>query len=295
MARAIVSAALLAIVFTQVDFGALREGLSQGSWELFAAAVAVLFASFVLGGLRWHLFLRAADVECSQRRAVDAYLVGTFTSNFLPTQFGGDLTRAVVAAGRGARVRSAGTVILDRASALGCMLVVGWLLVATDPSAVPGQLYAALGAASAAYVIVALIVVALVRGRAPVRLVPERLRPIATEVKAAVAGGLASRVLLRTSLIGLVFQGLVYLSAWLVGQSISLGMPVSVLGAVLAPVLILSAAPVSIGGFGVREGAYVLLLGYAGISASDATLFSLLTAAVFALASLPGALVWLRR
>ena len=84
-----------------------------------------------------------------------------------------------------------------------------------------------------------------------------------------------------------------YLAAWLMARSVSLDIPLSVLGAVLAPVLILSTAPVSIGGFGVREASYVFLLGYAGVSATDATLFSLLSAAAFALASLPGALALL--
>ena len=96
---------LLAAVATQIDFGAIRERLSGGSWWLFALAVVVLFASFLLGAVRWHLFLRAARVDTTRRRAVDAYLIGTFTTNFLPTQFGGDVTRAVVAAGRGTRVR----------------------------------------------------------------------------------------------------------------------------------------------------------------------------------------------
>jgi hypothetical protein len=118
---------------------------------------------------------------------------------------------------------------------------------------------------------------------------------VAGEVRAALAGCLSASVLGRTYLIGLGFQGLVYLAAWLVARSISLDFPLAVLGAVLAPVLILAAAPVSIGGYGVREGSFVLLLGYAGIGATDATLFSLLQGASFALASLPGALVLLRR
>jgi hypothetical protein len=96
-------------------------------------------------------------------------------------------------------------------------------------------------------------------------------------------------------LVGLAFQGLVVLATWLVARSISLQVPVSVIAATLAPVLIVSAIPISIGGFGVREGGYVVLLGYAGIGSADATVFSLLTATVFALASLPGALAILRR
>lgn len=286
---------LLAAVATQIDYGAFSNRLSGGSWGIFWVAVIVRFASYVVGGLRWHIFLRAAGVDATERRSVGAYLVGTFTTNFLPTQFGGDVTRAVLVAGRGARMRSAATVVVDRASALACAIVVGWIVVAGNPGAVPGQLYGALAAASVAFVAACILVWLFVRLRALRRLIPARLRPAAAEVRDAVARCLTASVLVRTLLIGLGFQGLVYLSSWLVVRSTSLGIPFSVLGAVLAPVLILSMAPVSIGGFGVREGSFVFLLGYAGVSATDATLFSLLSAATFALASLPGALVLLRR
>jgi uncharacterized membrane protein YbhN (UPF0104 family) len=293
--RAVVSAGLLAAVATQIDFGAFRGRLSGGSWGWFAVAVVVLFGSFVVGGLRWHIFLRAAGVESTERKAVGAYLIGTFTTNFLPTQIGGDVTRALVAAERGTRMRSATTVVLDRASALACMIVVGWIAVALNSGAVPGQLFGALGAASGAFALACLVVWLLIRLRASRRLLPARLRPAAGEVKDALVRCLTPSVLGRTLLIGLGFQGLVYLSSWLVVHSISLDVPFAVLGAVLAPVLILATAPISIGGFGVREGSFVLLLGYAGVSTTDATLFSLLQASVFALASLPGALVLLRR
>ena len=255
-------------------------------------AVIVVFASFLVGALRWHIFLQAAGVASTERQAVGAYLIGMFTTNFLPTQIGGDVTRALVVAGRGTRIRSATTIVLDRATALACMIVVGWVLVATDPGAVPGELLAALAAASAAFVFACLLVVPLLR---LARRVTPRLQPVAEEVRTALAACLTRPVLARTLLIGLVFQGLIYFAAWLVARSVSVDVPLSVLGAVLAPVLILSIAPISIGGFGVREGSFVFLLGYASVGATDATLFSLLSAAVFALASLPGALVLLSR
>jgi hypothetical protein len=52
--------------------------------------------------------------------------------------------------------------------------------------------------------------------------------------------------------------------------------------------------PISIGGFGVREGSYVVLLGGASIGPTDATLISLLSVATLFLASLPGAFLFAR-
>jgi hypothetical protein len=89
--------------------------------------------------------------------------------------------------------------------------------------------------------------------------------------------------------LGLVVQGLVLFAVWLCARAISVDVPFAVLAVSVPTVLILSALPLSIGGFGVREGSFVLLLGRAGVNSSDATVLSLLTAAAFALASLPSA------
>jgi hypothetical protein len=291
----LVSIGLLALVATQIDFGGVHSRLSGGRWWLFALGVCALFVSFVVGAVRWHVFLRAAGVESTRRQATSAYLIGAFTSNFLPTQVGGDVTRALFVAERGQRIRSATTVVVDRASALACLIAVGWLLVAVNPGPVPGQLLAALAAASAAFVVVCVLIALLARVRRLRRFVPPRARSAAGQVHAALAGCLTRPVLWRTFVVGLGFEGLVCLAAWLVARSISVSAPLAVLGAALAPVFILAVAPVSIGGYGVREGSFVLLLGYADVGATDASLFSLLLAAAFAIASLPGGFALIRR
>jgi hypothetical protein len=63
----------------------------------------------------------------------------------------------------------------------------------------------------------------------------------------------------------------------------------------MPPVLMVSALPVSIAGYGVREASFVVLLGRVGIDSTDATLLSLVGGVAFALASLPGGLLLLQR
>jgi hypothetical protein len=62
----------------------------------------------------------------------------------------------------------------------------------------------------------------------------------------------------------------------------------------VALVLLITMIPLSIAGFGLREGGWVLVLGAAGVSATDATLLSLLTFAALAVATLPAALCMLK-
>ena len=288
-ARALVSAGLLALVLTQIDLSQAGERLSGGRWGLFSAAAAIDFVSFLLAAWRWHLYLRAAGLESSPATAIRAYLVGTFANTFLPSQVGGDVARAFLASGSGPRLRAATTVVVDRATALACLIAVGWIAAAASPGEVPGELWAALGAATGVAGVGMAGAAFLVGSRRAARLVPARLRGPRREIAQAARACARKKVLAQTLVAGLAFQGLILLAAWLLVRAISLDLALPALAASLAPVLIVSLLPVSLGGLGVREGSYVVLLGYAGLAPADATVFSLLGAASFLLASLPGA------
>jgi uncharacterized membrane protein YbhN (UPF0104 family) len=79
---------------------------------------------------------------------------------------------------------------------------------------------------------------------------------------------------------------------WLLGQS--LGLPTSLQQwFIVAPtVLLVSMLPISIGGWGVREGAMVVALHPFGISAEDALLPSVLFGLCAVVATLPGGILW---
>ena len=104
---------LLALVFSRIDLGKVGSRLSSGHWGLFVAAVALVLVALLLAAYRWHLFLGMAGVGRTLPEATRAYLIGAFTTNFLPSQFGGDVTRAWIAGRAGTRVRAAATVLID--------------------------------------------------------------------------------------------------------------------------------------------------------------------------------------
>jgi len=293
--RALVSAALLAVVATQIDFGTLKSRISGGSWGWFAAAVVVLFASFVLAAIRWHIFLRAADIDVAPTMTLRAYLIGTFSNNFLPSQVGGDVTRTFLVGGRETRVRVAATVVIDRATAIGCLVLVAWLAVAFDAGSVPGALLAALGAATGALLVGGIVIAVLASGRTRLggRL-PRRAQAWGAEIAFALRACVRRHVVWRTVLLGAAFQGLVILSVWFLARAIDVHLSFAVVAATLPPVLLVASVPVSIAGYGVREASYVVLLRHVGVSATDATLLSLLMGITYAVASLPGGLALLR-
>src|SRR3954471_11694498 len=91
--RLAVTAALLAVLATQIDWHAAWERISGGSPGWLALGVGLLLIGLVAGAARWHLLL-AATGDAVWTYTLRAYFVGAFANNFLPTGFGGDAVRS---------------------------------------------------------------------------------------------------------------------------------------------------------------------------------------------------------
>jgi glycosyltransferase 2 family protein len=293
--RAAVTVALLGGLALWIDWGQFGRRLEQGNWGLFAFGVLVVVLALVIGGVRWHVFLRAGDVRTTVPQTLRAYAIGMFANNFLPTGFGGDAARALaIAPAAPSMGRAVATVIVDRVTALACLVILAWLTVVIAPDEVPGSLVALLGIATAAGIVGAsLLVLAAKLGREGGRFLRRLNRPLA-EVSAAFGGRAEARsVLARTTLLGLLYQGTMVLASWILARAVNLDLSFALLAVVTPLVIVVTLFPISIAGFGVREGGYVALLAEAGVSAPDATLLSLLNVAALAIATLPGAIALL--
>jgi uncharacterized protein (TIRG00374 family) len=291
--RIVVTAGLLVALAVSIDWGTVGDRLSGGRWGWFAAAVGVLFVALIVAALRWHAFLRTAEVEASVGVAVRAFLIGTFANNLLP-QLGGDAVRALVVAppGSGSPVRAIVSALVDRVSALGCLVLLAWGCVVVAAGDVPSTLVLGLLAITALGAAGTLVLgVLLRRGVGVIRaILPDRLRPSTREVRATLTAYARDRRLLSIGLaLGVAYQVLVVLETWMLARAIDLDVSYEVLAVAIPVVLVVTLIPISLGGFGLREGGFVVMLADAGVEAADATLLSLLSVVALALASLPGA------
>lgn len=285
--------ALLALVFSRVAWQEMWDRLASGNPWWGVAAVVSVVAALVLGAVRWHILLQDAEVPLPPRQVARVYSIGAFVTAFLPTAVGGDIARPLLVTRENpGLVRSIVTVVLERAFALVALFALAWVGVALSMSLVTGLPLLMLTGSTLAGLVLALA--AWVRPpwlRALLqRLTPTSVRAHAPEVKAVVRatgrhhGRLA---LIVASSIG--FQVLVTMQLVFLGKAIGVALPFGLAAVILAMVTITLLIPISIGGFGLREGAYVALLAGAGISHTDAVLLSLLTVPVLLIATLPGA------
>ncbi len=107
-----------------------------------------------------------------------------------------------------------------------------------------------------------LVAVAVLRREGLGRFIPEVARPWAGEAAAVLrAYGRDRGLQVEITALGLLYQALIITAFWLLAVGLDLGLDPAELTLVVPPVVLISALPISIAGFGVREGAFVVLLG----------------------------------
>lgn len=295
--QVVVSAGLLAYLFWRTNDGQGASDLLDAIpdwdfWTIFwiVAALALTMLSFVAATFRWSQMVHAIGLRESFPRLFSHFMAGQFTSNFLPTTIGGDIVRI-------ARLRkdvddspkSFASVVFERLSgwiALPILILIGFAADAGLRS---------LGGQSRAAFILALVTLAglvgvvFVVGHEIVGRRFSRLRYVN-----ALHLGLEGLKANRGDAFGLIGAALAYqlilvLAARCAIEALGIeGVSTTAMMVFLPAVLIAQVLPISIGGFGVREGLFVFFLSGLGVADSEATLFGLMLGILTLLTSLAG-------
>jgi glycosyltransferase 2 family protein len=286
--RVLVSAALLVAVLLYADVGEVVSAVRDGQWGWFAVALAVMAGAVVLGAFRWWLLLEGAAIHVAARDSIRPYAVSFVLNLVLPSAVAGDAVRTWVLGRQSGRfIGAAAATVVDRLTALMCLFAVGWGAYAVDHDAVPGSVAVAFAWVTGGMAVaLALGVMAAVGVRPLVHRLPDRAAGMIRESWRIVRGWAGSgRLVLTVVALGLAYQVLVIAVFVLVARTVRVDLPFA-LAAVSVPIVVLATLiPISLGGLGIREGGFVILLGEAGIEAADATVVSLLSAATILIAS----------
>lgn len=292
--KLLLSVAVLVYIARGLDLRQLRTHLVSVDPVLFVVALALIFfQTFVLNG-RWELIMRALGVPLNWLAGWRILMISLWFNQVLPSSVGGDAVRMWLLRQRGVQWSEAVKgVAADRFTALIGLIV---LMVAGLPLLLsrvsnPAAILAIGGLTLAG---VAGTVVLLTLDRLPKRLIA--LPAIASFVR---FGALVRFLLLQSERRGLLFGSalLIHLvtAAACYALARGVGAQLSVLdaGILIPPVVLLTAVPISISGWGVREGAMVACLGLAGVPSEEALSVSLLLGAISVIVGLVGGVIWL--
>ena len=294
--RVVASIAMLAVLLPRAS-GYVRPLLHPATLAWLVAAVAVTLVGVVLATLRWQRVLLALDVRSRVRTLLSHYLAGLFVSNFLPTTIGGDVLRVSrLAADNGESPRSFASVVLERLTGWLVLPVISLVALAVNPGLLrppvddASHLVVAISLAT-----LSLLVVILVGASSP--RVGRRLQARAGWLRFvnAVHLGLARfrnspGMALEVLVVGFAYQLAVVFAAFLSAKALGLPISWTAVLAFMPAVAIVQVLPApTIGGLGVREGAFVLFLHPLGVSTDQAITLGLLVYGINLVASLFGA------
>jgi len=293
-----VSALLIWFVLSKIDLAAALDRIAGMDPAMAALALALICLQTIPATLRWTAVLDAIEAPLPFLQALRLFFIGIFFNQTLPSSVGGDAVRIFVAHREGLTLRGAiNGVMLERASTvIALVLVVAAMqarfLERVDDTAGKWVLPA-----------VGLLALAAVGGLAFL-MVLDRL-PASLPRWRIVRGlgylaGDTRRVFLAIGpAVKTIFWGAVghtNVSFAVFVLAVGLDIDVSFLDCLtLVPlVLLVTTVPISIAGWGVREGAMVVAFGLIGVANESAVVLSIMLGLLAICGSLPGGILWLK-
>lgn len=291
--KAAVSLGVLGFLFSQADWPTIGARLAEASPWLLALGFAVKALTIPFAAERWRAIAALAGARFTRGVSVRLMMVSLLFGQVLPGALGGDLARGWLTWRLG-HAPSAVMMALavDRLAALAgvALLLAAGLprLLDAAPPAVGWLLAAAAGLAAAG------LTAALHIDRLPVPGFVRRSRlsalfDAAARMRAAVTWRSGAAALFHSVAVHVCTVGAAYVFAQ------ALALPISFIDclAVTPLAIVAMALPVSLAGWGMREGAMVAGFALFGVAPEGALLVSLLIGISVLFMALPGAAVWL--
>jgi glycosyltransferase 2 family protein len=291
--KILVSIAVLAWITHGMDVGAVQATLAAVDWIYIGAAVALLAALTALQAWRWGLVMTALGAPVHSLERLINCFIGQFFNQTLPSTVGGDAVRIVLLRKTLPLRIAANGVLIDRLCALFALLLMGlaglpWLAQLESSSNAIVTVGVALLCGFAG------MFTLLFADRLPQRIRANRVGMAMSSLsidarKAMLNAHPGPLVLLTSVVVHTHVSGIIWLIALGLDLPVTLGQAL-----VLVPlVMIVSAIPISVAGWGVREGAMVAALGLVGTPAEGAFAVSILFGLTLVLVGLPGGALWL--
>jgi len=282
--RGALGIAVVALLLRHYDARPVFHALARERLSYFIGAIVLYLGTQVMSAWRWHLLARINSIEGPFRECLAYYFVGVFTNLFVPGLVGGDAARALYLGRRHNRLAEAiASVVADRGIGL---LALFWFAAGCALT-----LRAVKLPPSILHVTVSIGAVALVGW-----LTSPLLARLATNL-----GGRLGRLvepilpylrhpaaLLPAIILSMILQATLSVCQYLLARGLGLETSVATFMLCVPIANVFASLPITLNGLGVREAAYLVLFGYAGLAKPDTIALGLLWFAATIIGGLTG-------
>jgi uncharacterized protein (TIRG00374 family) len=294
--RILVSGVLLVAIVSTLNIKEILAVSAKADmlWLLMALMITLLIR--VMTAVRWQVILTTYRLPVSLRELIPIIFVSNTLGHLLPGGVGADIIRGHQVSKKYQHQQVAevsATIILDRIIGFFSMFllallgaVIAWFLGLSNQLIIPLVL---LNIAS----IFGFIAVNFLHGRVA-RIAPKKgkladiWRKLSRLVRASTNISMIRQILWRIFVISMVVQLLRCLNFWMIYQSLGASVPAIYFLIFIPLVFVVMLLPISIGGFGVREGALLYFFSTVGIDSEISVAAGFLFYVLQLLAFFPG-------
>lgn len=275
-----VSVALLLTLLHFLDAAEIANRLTQLDLRWVTLALFLSVLQIMLLAWRWRFTAARLGVGMPYRRALGEYYLGVFLNQLLPGGILGDVSRAWRHARASDRTRAAiHAVVLERLMVQTVMVAVAAASLVALASLWPAGIgWGRWGLG---------ILIAIAIGAIIVRLASLRamIQPFWADARRAFLPAPVLFLQFGTATLVVIANLMLYIAAT---RALGSDIAVMTLLPLIAPVLMVMMLPISIAGWGVREGAAAVLWGLSGLGAAEGVAIAVAYGLIFFLAALPG-------
>lgn len=292
-AKAGITLGLIVLVLRNVDAADTLDRVRSLPASIAAGGLLLLVLLSFLCVFRWQIVMRQFGRMLGFRLTTRLFFEGLFFNQALPSTVGGDGVRIYRAFRAGLPLSVAiNSVVLDRVLGLTSLMLLAALaqpLFYERVDSVPARL-----TFTAVFVLaVAGIFMLLLLAYMPAWVRRWKIaRGLVALSHAARQAFTTPAILLPVTLLSIVGHLISVVVFYLLADSLALGVSFLDCLVMVPSVLLLATVPVSVAGWGVREGAMVAAFGLLGVPAGGAAAASVLFGIGMAITALPGGLLW---
>jgi uncharacterized membrane protein YbhN (UPF0104 family) len=286
--RAGLGVAVVAALLWHFDARPVFRILSRERPAYFGLVCALYIAGQLLCAYRWQLLATLLKVHATSLEFVAYTFVGMFTNLFVPGLLGGDAVRSIYLGRPRDRMGEAvASVVADRAVGLiGLFLLAAASAIFLNYAPLPPSVI------TPTILVGALALFGFLASPIIARLIPLMPRPIRR------AGGMVAPFLhhpgsiLIPIALSIALQMVLALGQYLLAVGLGMSTPLSLFLLCVPIANVVASLPLTLNGLGIRESAYLVLFGMAGMGKDDAIALGLLWFAAMVICGLTGGIAF---
>lgn len=288
--RIVVTVSIFVIILRSINIDQIWKIMGQARLELLVVALLTQFGSTSVSAYRWQLIMHNLNFGQSLSFYWRSYFKASFFNQGLPTSIGGDALKVLDVAGQGFRKRDAlYGIMLDRITGLAALMWLNLAAYLLNPDLLPRPIYQ----------LTLLLVVGSLVGFGVIsslRYLPwldayPQLKIIRITSERLHQAFLNNRIALIVS--SLLIPVLAMISVFVIGWALGLRYDLTTYFIIVPPAIFLTIIPVSLAGWGIREGTLVALFSLIGADKATILTMSILYGLMQIGVSLPGFVIFL--